>query len=214
MRIVDMKTSDVINAVASDAPAPGGGSVAALAGSIGVALTMMVNGFTLSKPGFEESHDVILDGIAKGSELKDRFVDMMNRDTEVFDLLIDAYALPKETEAQKAVRRGAVQGALHNCTEIPLVMMRICDESIDLLDTLIGRTNPNLVSDLGIAAYMLKAAMESAWLNVLINIASLKDKEYAQDSYDSGKRMLEHAIPIVDSCCERAQKLIEEKISL
>ena len=212
MKIVDMKTADVINAVASDAPAPGGGSVAALAGGIGVALTMMVNGFTLSKPGFEESHEVILDGLAKGSELKDRFVDMMNRDTEVFDLLIAAYALPKETEAQKAVRRGAIQGALHSCTEIPIVMMRICYEAIDLLDTLIGKTNPNLVSDLGIAGYMLKAAMESAWLNVLINIASLKDKTYAQESYETGKKMLDHAIPLVDDCCVRAQKLIEEKI--
>ena len=211
MRIVDMKTSDVINAVASDAPAPGGGSVAALAGSIGVALTMMVNGFTLSKPGFEESHDVILDGIAKGSELKDRFVDMMNRDTEVFDLLIDAYALPKETEAQKAVRRGAVQGALHNCTEIPLVMMRICYESIDLLDTLIGRTNPNLVSDLGIAAYMLKAAMESAWLNVLINLSSLKDKAFADECCKRGEEMLAHAIPLAEESYEKALRLITGK---
>ena len=74
------------------------------------------------------------------------------------------------------------------------------------------RVRDHSAGDLGIAAYMLKAAMESAWLNVLINVASLKDKAYAQESYDTGKKMLDHAIPIVDDCCARAQKLIEEKI--
>ena len=85
MKIADMKVTELINAVGSDAPAPGGGAVAGLAGGIGVALTMMVNGLTLSKKGFEDDRERILDAIAKGNELKERFVDVMNRDSEVFD---------------------------------------------------------------------------------------------------------------------------------
>ena len=103
-------------------------------------------------------------------------MDVMNRDSEVFDVLIESLALPKENDAQKAIRRGAVQASFRNCTEVPLTMMEVCLESIDLLATLVGTTNPNVVSDLGIAALTLKTAMQSAWLNVLINLSSLKDK--------------------------------------
>lgn len=132
MKIADMKVTELINAVGSDAPAPGGGAVAGLAGGIGVALTMMVNGLTLSKKGFEDDRERILDAIAKGNELKERFVDVMNRDSEVFDVLIESLALPKENDAQKAIRRGAVQASFRNCTEVPLTMMEVCLESIDL----------------------------------------------------------------------------------
>ena len=211
MKIADMKVTELINAVGSDAPAPGGGAVAGLAGGIGVALTMMVNGLTLSKKGFEDDRERILDAIAKGNELKERFVDVMNRDSEVFDVLIESLALPKENDAQKAIRRGAVQASFRNCTEVPLTMMEVCLESIDLLATLVGTTNPNVVSDLGIAALTLKTAMQSAWLNVLINLSSLKDKEYADECCHKGEAMLAHAIPLAEESYEKVLKVIEKK---
>jgi len=204
MKIADMKVTELINAVGSDAPAPGGGAVAGLAGGIGVALTMMVNGLTLSKKGFEDDRERILDAIAKGNELKERFVD-------VFDVLIESLALPKENDAQKAIRRGAVQASFRNCTEVPLTMMEVCLESIDLLATLVGTTNPNVVSDLGIAALTLKTAMQSAWLNVLINLSSLKDKEYADECCHKGEAMLAHAIPLAEESYEKVLKVIEKK---
>ena len=114
MKIADMKVTELINEIGSDSPAPGGGAVAGLAGGIGVALTMMVNGLTLSKKGFENDRERILDAIAKGNELKERFVDVMNRDSEVFDVLIDSLALPKDNDAQKAIRRGAVQASFRS----------------------------------------------------------------------------------------------------
>ena len=208
---IKTKVTELINAVGSDAPAPGGGAVAGLAGGIGVALTMMVNGLTLSKKGFEDDRERILDAIAKGNELKERFVDVMNRDSEVFDVLIESLALPKENDAQKAIRRGAVQASFRNCTEVPLTMMEVCLESIDLLATLVGTTNPNVVSDLGIAALTLKTAMQSAWLNVLINLSSLKDKEYADECCHKGEAMLAHAIPLAEECYEKVLKVIEKK---
>ena len=211
MKIADMKVTELINAVGSDAPAPGGGAVAGLAGGIGVALTMMVNGLTLSKKGFEDDRERILDAIAKGNELQERFVDVMTRDSEVFDVLIESLALPKENDAQKAIRRGAVQASFRNCTEVPLTMMEVCLESIDLLATLVGTTNPNVVSDLGIAALTLKTAMQSAWLNVLINLSSLKDKEYADECCHKGEAMLAHAIPLAEESYEKVLKVIEKK---
>ena len=157
---------------------------------------------------FSGSHQ---DAIAKGNELKERFIDVMNRDSEVFDVLIESLALPKENDAQKAIRRGAVQASFRNCTEVPLTMMEVCLESIDLLATLVGTTNPNVVSDLGIAALTLKTAMQSAWLNVLINLSSLKDKEYADECCHKGEAMLAHAIPLAEECYEKVLKVIEKK---
>ena len=208
MKIADMKVTELINEIGSDSPAPGGGAVAGLAGGIGVALTMMVNGLTLSKKGFENDRERILDAIAKGNELKERFLDVMNRDSEVFDVLIDSLSLPKDSDAQKAIRRGAVQAAFRNCTEVPLAMMEVCMESIDLLSGLVGATNPNVVSDLGIAALTLKTAMQSAWLNVLINLSSLKDKAFADECCKRGETMLAHAIPLAEESYEKALKLI------
>ena len=99
MKIADMKVTELINEVGSGTPAPGGGAVAGLAGGVGVALTMMVNGLTLDKKGFENDRERLLDAIAKGNELKERFIDVMNRDSEVFDGLIESLALPKDDDA-------------------------------------------------------------------------------------------------------------------
>ena len=201
MKIADMKVTELINEVGSGTPAPGGGAVAGLAGGVGVALTMMVNGLTLDKKGFENDRERLLDAIAKGNELKERFIDVMNRDSEVFDGLIESLALPKDDDAHKAIRRGAVQASFRSCTQVPLTMMEICSEAIDLCAELVGTTNPNVVSDLGIAA----------WLNVLINLSSLKDKAFRDECCQKGEALLAHAVPIAQESYEKVLKVITEK---
>ena len=195
MKIADMKVTELINEVGAGTPAPGGGAVAGLAGGVGVALTMMVNGLTLDKKGFENDRERLLDAIAKGNELKERFIDVMNRDSEVFDVLIESLALPKDDDEHKAIRRGAVQASFRNCTLVPLTMMEICSEA----------------SDLGIAALTLKTAMESAWLNVLINLSSLKDKAFRDECCQKGEALLAHAVPIAQESYEKVIKVITEK---
>ena len=211
MKLAELTVTGFADIVSSDAPAPGGGSCAALYGAIGAALTAMVGGLTQGRKKYAEYAEHAAEVEAKGNELKERFVDVMNRDSEVFDVLIESLALPKENDAQKAIRRGAVQASFRNCTEVPLTMMEVCLESIDLLTTLVGTTNPNVVSDLGIAALTLKTAMQSAWLNVLINLSSLKDKEYADECCHKGEAMLAHAIPLAEECYEKVLKVIEKK---
>ena len=211
MKIADMTVPELSNEVGSGTPAPGGGAVAGLAGGVGVALTMMVNGLTLDKKGFENDRERLLDAIAKGNELKERFIDVMNRDSEVFDVLIESLALPKDDDAHKAIRRGAVQASFRSCTQVPLTMMEICAEAIDLCAELVGTTNPNVVSDLGIAALTLKTAMQSAWLNVLINLSSLKDKAFADECCKKGEELLAHAIPVAQESYEKVLKVITEK---
>ena len=210
MKIADMKVTELINEIGLGTPAPGGGAVAGLAGGVGVVLTMMVSGLTLAKAGFEGDHDRLLDAIAKGNELKERFIDVMNRDSEVFDTLIESLALPKDDDAHKAIRRGAVQASFRNCTQVPMTMMEICSEAIDLCASLVGTTNPNVVSDLGIAALTLKTAMQSAWLNVLINLKSLKDHEFADECWRHGQALMDHAIPLAKESYKKVEALIVE----
>ena len=107
MKIADMKVTELINEVGAGTPAPGGGAVAGLAGGVGVALTMMVNGLTLDKKGFENDRERLLDAIAKGTELKERFIDVMNRDSEVFDVLIESLALSTRPSAAARCRRAS-----------------------------------------------------------------------------------------------------------
>ena len=119
--------------------------------------------------------------------------------------------LPKDDDEHKAIRRGAVQASFRNCTLVPLTMMEICSEAIDLCAGLVGTTNPNVVSDLGIAALTLKTAMESAWLNVLINLSSLKDKAFRDECCQKGEALLAHAVPIAQESYEKVIKVITEK---
>ena len=209
MKIADMKVTELINAVGSDAPAPGGGAVAGLAGGIGVALTMMVNGLTLSKKGFEDDRERILDAIAKGNELKTRLLDVMDRDTEAFNVVSAAFGMPKDTDEQKAERSAAIQNGLKGCTKTPMEMMELIDETLTLAQSLLGRFNDTSASDLGVAFLSLKAGIQGAWLNVLINVGSLKDQEFAAEYRARGEKLLAHALPLADECYAEIVKLID-----
>ena len=209
MKIADMKVTELINAVGSDAPAPGGGAVAGLAGGIGVALTMMVNGLTLSKKGFEDDRERILDAIAKGNELKARLLDVMDRDTDAFNVVSAAFGMPKDTDEQKAARSAAIQNGLKGCTKTPMEMMELIDETLTLAHSLLGRFNDTSASDLGVAFLSLKAGIQGAWLNVLINVGSLKDQEFAAEYRARGEKLLAHALPLADECYAEIVKLID-----
>ena len=209
MKIADMKVTELINAVGSDAPAPGGGAVAGLAGGIGVALTMMVNGLTLSKKGFEDDRERILDAIAKGNELKTRLLNVMDRDTAAFNVVSAAFGMPKDTDEQKAERSAAIQNGLKGCTKTPMEMMELIDETLPLAHSLLARFNDTSASDLGVAFLTLKAGIQGAWLNVLINVGSLKDQEFAAEYRARGEKLLAHALPLADECYDEIVKLID-----
>ena len=209
MKIADMKVTELINEVGAGTPAPGGGAVAGLAGGIGVALTMMVNGLTLSKKGFEDDRERILDAIAKGNELKARLLDVMDRDTEAFNVVSAAFGMPKATDEEKAARSAAIQEGLKGCTKTPMEMMELIDETLTLAQSLLGRFNDTSASDLGVAFLSLKAGIQGAWLNVLINVGSLKDQEFAAEYRAKGEALLAHALPLADECYAEIVKLIE-----
>ena len=197
-KLAELTVTEFTALLASDAPAPGGGSAAALEGAIGAALTAMVCGLTKGKKKFAEFNDLAVEAEVKALALKDRFIDVMDRDTEAFNVVSAAFGMPKATDEEKAARSAAIQKGLEGCTATPFEMMEIAVETLELTDSILGKSNDSAASDLGVSALSLRAAIQGAWLNVLINIGSLKNKELAEDYRVKGEALLAKALPLAD----------------
>ena len=179
MELSELTVASFAGLLGSDAPAPGGGSASALAGALGAALAGMVSALTLGRKKYEEHQQLAEEGCEAARELQEQFLAAMENDTAVFNDFSEAMALPKDTPARKARRQEAMQQALRRCTESPLTMMELAVQCLELTERLIGKTNASALSDLGVSALLLGAALRGAWLNVLINLGSLKDEALA-----------------------------------
>ena len=200
-KLAELQTAEFVDLLASDAPAPGGGSAAALEGALGAALTAMVCGLTTvgkRKEKYAEYQEFVVESQKKAADLKLRFVDVMDRDTDAFNVVSAAFRMPKSTDEEKAARSAAIQKGLEACTATPFEMMELATETLELTASLLGKTNDSAASDLGVSALSMRAAIQGAWLNVLINIGSLKNKELAEDYRKKGEAMLAKALPLAD----------------
>lgn len=206
MKLAELKTAEFVDLLASDAPAPGGGSAAALEGALGAALTAMVCGLTVGKKKYAEFEELAQSAQAKATDLKARFVDVMDRDTEAFNVVSAAFGLPKSTDEEKAARSAAIQKGLEGCTKTPFEMMELAVETLELTASILGKSNDSAASDLGVSALSLRAAIQGAWLNVLINIGSLKNKELAEDYRAKGEALLAKALPLADQIYDTVVK--------
>ncbi len=206
MKLAELKTSEFVDLLASDAPAPGGGSAAALEGALGAALTAMVCGLTVGKKKYAEYQELAEEAQKKATDLKARFVDVMDRDTEAFNVVSAAFGMPKDTDEEKAARSAAIQKGLEGCTKTPFEMMELAVETLELTASILGKSNDSAASDLGVSALSLRAAIQGAWLNVLINIGSLKDTALAEDYRKKGEALLAKALPLADEIYDTVVK--------
>ena len=206
MKLAELKTAEFVDLLASDAPAPGGGSAAALEGALGAALTAMVCGLTVGKKKYAEFQELAEEAQKKATDLKARFVDVMDRDTEAFNVVSAAFGMPKATDEEKAARSAAIQKGLEGCTKTPFEMMELAEETLELTASILGKSNDSAASDLGVSALSLRAAIQGAWLNVLINIGSLKNKELAEDYRAKGEALLAKALPLADQIYDTVVK--------
>ncbi len=198
MKLAELKTHEFATLLASDAPAPGGGSAAALEGAIGAALTAMVCTLTIPKKAYAEYAQELASVRDQAESIRARFIDVMDRDTEAFMVVSRAYGMPKTTDEEKAVRSAAIQAGLEGCTATPFEMMELAAEAIELAASLPGRFNETAASDLGVAAISLRSAVQGAWLNVRINIGSLKNTELAESYRVRGEALLEKVQTLAD----------------
>ena len=178
MKLTDKPVTNFLDELASNAPAPGGGSVAALGGALGAALVSMVCNLTLGKKGYDEVQDDIKDLLAESEALRMELTDLLEDDVAAYSGYSKAAKMPRATEEEKAERTKAMQAALQVATDVPL---RICEAAAKVMDLCMPaaeKGNKWAVSDAGVAVLMAEAAVRSAALNVLINLGSLKDEEF------------------------------------
>lgn len=193
MELTKMTVKSYMDLLNSDAPAPGGGSASALCGAQGAALVSMVAGLTIGKKKYPLDQDLCIEVAKKTSELKDALTLQIDKDTEAFNLVSDAFKLPKETEEEKARRSKAIADATLVATRVPFETMRLCLETLHYTKALIGHSNTNAASDLGVSALNLIACMKGAWLNVLINLGGLADEAQAKEFRTKGEEMVKLA---------------------
>src|ERR1700745_3281330 len=166
------------NETLSDSPAPGGGSVAALMGALGVSLGGMVANLSAGKRGWDDKLQYFSDWAVKAQQLKDEMLSLVDEDTVAFNKVMDAFALPKESAEEKAVRSRALKEATKYAAQIPLKVMETASKSYELLAERAGKGNPASISDEGVGALATRACIEGAALNVRINLGQLKNEKF------------------------------------
>jgi glutamate formiminotransferase/formiminotetrahydrofolate cyclodeaminase len=175
--LVKMDLRQFCNETLSDSPAPGGGSVAALMGALGVSLGGMVANLSAGKRGWDDKIQYFSDWAVKAQQLKDELLFLVDEDTAAFNKVMAAFGLPKESAEEKAARSAAIQSANQYAAEIPLRVMETALKSYQLLGEMAEKGNPASISDVGVGLLAVRSCIEGAGMNVRINLSGLKDEK-------------------------------------
>lgn len=173
------------NLVASNEPAPGGGSVSALSGTQAAALLAMYCRLSLGKKGLEKVQETMVKVAQQADELSENLFAAIAEDTHAFNCVVAAFKLPKEEEAEKETRKKAIQTAFETAARVPLDVATRCLQIMELIRTVIGQGNNSAISDIGVANLQAWAGLQGAAYNVEINLSSLKDQALVKELRDS-----------------------------
>jgi formiminotetrahydrofolate cyclodeaminase len=179
--LIDLNIKEFVAETASNSPVPGGGSVAALAGSLGVALATMVANLTVGKEKYAAVEAEMQDVIKKGDDIREKLVELIDRAATSFDGVMKAFKLPKETDEDKAARSAKIQSEYKYAASVPMETAELAMAIMDLAEVVVEKGNPNAVTDGAVAAMMSRTAVLSALLNVKINIGSIKDEAFVKE---------------------------------
>jgi methenyltetrahydrofolate cyclohydrolase len=176
--LVNQTVREFVDIVASDAPAPGGGSVAALAGAMAAGLVVMVCNLTLGRPKYAVVEQELLGVKSRAEVMQQQLLELVDRDTESFNKVMTAYRLPKACEEETLFRSRAIQATSQEAAQVPLQTAELCWEVLQITDNLVSKANPNAITDMGVAANISETGLQGAVYNVLINLGSIKDEEF------------------------------------
>ena len=185
-RLVDMTCVEFADETASESPAPGGGSISAYLGALGAALAAMVANLSSHKAGWDDRWQEFSDQAVKAQLIKHDLLTLVDEDTNSFNLVMDAFGLPKTTAEERSARTDAIQQATKYATEVPLRTMRRTFDAFEVIRAMAENGNPNSVTDAGVGALCARSAIMGAFLNVKINAAGLKDRAFADEILTEG----------------------------
>ncbi len=207
-KLIEMNLKAFMDETASDSPAPGGGSVSAYIGALGVALGTMVANLSSHKRGWDDRWKEFSDWAEKGKEIQNDLLEMVDEDTKAFKKIMEAFSLPKKSEEEKKLREYSVQEATKNAILVPLKVMETAYSGFELINEMVENGNPNSISDAGVGALAIRSCIRGAFLNVKINASGLKDKVFVKDVIARGESIESKAMEAE----EEILKLINSKI--
>lgn len=187
--ICDASVEAFVEALASKSATPGGGSVTAIMGAMGAALVSMVCNLTIGKKNYESVGEEMQDLLQRSGRLQQRFLDLVRADVEAFDAVMACYGLPKDSDEDKLKRSEAIQVALKDATRVPLECAAACVEVVELAEIAAYKGNKNVLSDAGVAVAAAKAALDSARLNVEVNLGAIRDGMFVAESRTQLEKM-------------------------
>lgn len=192
-RLVDMTLEDFAHRTASEAPAPGGGSVAAYTAALGAALGTMVANLSAHKRGWDDRWEFFSDWAVKGENYKQKLLALVDEDTRAFNAIMDAFRLPKKTGEEQKIRRQAIEEATLHATQIPLEVMQTAYEALEVPRAMAQHGLPASISDAAVGALSLLTGLQGAYYNVRINAAQLNDRQKAREILDRARELLDKA---------------------
>ncbi len=194
--------------VSSATPVPGGGSVSAIAGALSASLVRMVLNLTTSNKKYQEFHQFASENQIEASRISERLKKLVVEDAEAFEMVMSAYKMPKNTDEEKEVRRKAIEDATRNAIAVPLETGKQCIEILNIINRVIEKSNKNAISDLGVANLLAKAGCEGALYNVYINLSSISDTEYKEETKKVTERMISRRDELFEDNKARIEKLL------
>jgi len=207
-RLVDMNLTDFAEETASESPAPGGGSISAYVGSLGISLGTMVANLSAHKRGWDDRWEEFSDWAVKGVNYQKQLQALVDEDTNAFNKIMDAFSLPKGSDEEKTARNDAIQAATKYATEVPFKVVEIAFQTMEVMKAMADIGNPNSVTDAGVGALCARAAVRGALLNIKINAGGLDDKEYATNIISAGNDIAAKA----EELEAEIMQLVESKI--
>ncbi|PZR25444.1 MAG: glutamate formimidoyltransferase [Citrobacter freundii] len=209
-KLINMTLTDFADETASESPAPGGGSIAAYAGALGISLAGMVANLSSHKKGWDDRWEEFSNWADKAQQYKARLIGLVDADTRAFNRIMDAFGLPKSTDAEKTARHAAIQDATKFAIDIPFQVMQTAYESMSVIKAMAETGNPNSVSDAGVGALCARASVMGAFMNVRINAAGYDDKKFVEDIVSRGKKIEADTIALETEIL----KIVNDKIGV
>jgi glutamate formiminotransferase/formiminotetrahydrofolate cyclodeaminase len=192
-RLVGMSLKAFMEECASESPAPGGGSVSAYMGALGAALATMVANLSSHKRGWDERWEEFSVHAEQGKALQEKLLHLVDQDTRAFQAIMEAFGMPKESEAEQQVRKQAIEEATLNAIRVPFRVMETAFSGFALAEAMVRKGNPSSVSDAGVGAIAFQACVEGAWLNVQINAGDVSDHEEVRELLKQGEVLVEQS---------------------
>ena len=209
-KLVDMTCAAFADETASESPAPGGGSISAYMGALGASLATMVANLSSHKPGWDDRWEFFSQWAEKGQAIKNQLIALVDEDTNAFNKIMDALGLPKKTEEEKEIRKQAIEDASKYAIEVPFKTMEVAFSAFEVVEAMVNDGNPASVSDAGVGAMCCRSAVMGAFLNVKINAAGIKDREFAEKMVKAGAEIEAKAIQKEAELLVRVNEIINK----